>query len=135
MGYRKESTLYRLKFEKYDGLTVDVKSMSVGDLMDLSSSATSVESLEDIKASVDQSNKLLEVFAKHLVRWNLEDEDGKTVPASLEGIRSQEMPFVLDIIINWMNQIVKVNENLGQKQNTMPNLGSLTTETLNHPGK
>lgn len=134
MGYRKESTLYKLNFEKYDGLEVFVKSMSVGDLMDLSSMSEPMNA-EDIAASLDQSNRLLETFAKHLVKWNLEDEDGNTVTSDLEGIRSQEMSFVIEIILEWMNQVTKISENLGQRQNTLPNLGSLTTETLNHPGK
>lgn len=130
MGYRKQSTLYKLIFEKYDGFEVYVKSMSVGDLMELSSVADSVKA-EDLSQSMEQSNKMLETFANHLVKWNLEDEDGKEIPATLEGIKSQEMPFVIEIILEWMNQVAQVDENLVRRPNTMPNLASLPMETLN----
>lgn len=132
MGYRKQSTLYKLVFEKYDGLEVFVKSMSVGDLMELSSSSD-FANMEDLKASMEQSEKMLQTFANHLVKWNLETEDGKPVAANLKGIKTQELPFIVELILEWMNQVAKVDENLGLKQNTMRNLGSLPMETLNLP--
>lgn len=134
MGFKKEATLFKLVFEAYEGLEVYVKSLSVGELLDLTELTAEVSNLEDVKEVMAQSKSLMEVFAKNLVKWNLEDEDGTPVPATYEGIASQEFPFVLEIITTWMEQVAKVDENLEKKFSNTPSLDSLPMEVPQSPG-
>lgn len=124
MGYKREEKHYRLKFEdeEFEGLEVTARSLAVGDFLDI--------------MGIDQSNpdpaevsKLFEALGKGLVSWNLEDEDGP-VPATLEGVRSQEFGFVMAIIAAWLSAIADVDPKLRKTSSTSEITEYLPMETL-----
>jgi hypothetical protein len=76
--------------------------------------------------------QLLNGFAKALVSWNLEEEDGTPVPPTLEKVREQEFIFILPVVTAWMDAIAGVSADLGKDSGsgvTFPE-GSLPMETL-----
>ena len=104
MGYRRQRKVYKLVFADpdMDGLVVRVRSVSVGTFFAL--------------AKADQQDAiegLLDVFADALVDWNLEDDEGEPVPASLDGVRSQDVDFLMPIMRAWVDAIRQVPGPLG----------------------
>lgn len=126
MTFRKEPTAYKLVFEKYEGFEVVVKSLSIDSLLKLMALASDF----DESKGAEQTLELLSTFANCLIGWNLEDENGKPVPATLKGVRSQELTFIIEIITEWMNVLSKVSPNLEQNLNITQNLASLPMEGI-----
>lgn len=107
MGYVRDST-YKLVFPEFsddDGnaLEIRVKPLSVGKWL-----AVVNNDLEH--------EELLDLFTEHLAWWNLEqrDQDGKVapVPANREGVRSQDVMFILQLINMWADRIGNVSDPL-----------------------
>lgn len=112
MGYRRKPKVYNLKFqgEEFEGLEVRAKSVDVGRFITLNRLITGGKpDAED----VDSVTTLFEGFAEALLSWNLEDDDGKPVPATLEGLWLQDVDFGLEIIFAWVNAIGAVSAPLG----------------------
>jgi hypothetical protein len=112
MGYTRKPKIYNLVFgpeSDYDGLEVNVTSMPVGELMDIAELQEKAGG-DDLEAIT----KLLEQFASHLKGWNLEEEDGNPVPATFEGLRGQDLEFVLALISHWTEAIASVAQDLGK---------------------
>ena len=104
MGYRCQPTVYKLIFQEYEGLEVMARLVSVEELLKITGLALQMTTKPDDK----QVAELFGWFGKRLVSWNLEDEDGKPVPATLNGLLAQEMGFVLKIIQAWVRAITGV---------------------------
>ncbi len=107
MGFRKQPTVYKLRFEDEDfaGLEVTAKSLPLGEFLEFSKMSSGAQ---DPAQGTRQTEAMFAMFAKHLVSWNLEDEHGKPVPATYKGVITQEFGFVLDIIKAWMDAIASV---------------------------
>lgn len=105
MGYRRQPTVYRLVFKEYEGLEVTARSVSVEELLKITGVASQMTSRPDDK----QVGELFGFFASRLVSWNLEDEDGKPVPATLKGLMGEELGFMLNIIQAWVRAITGVS--------------------------
>lgn len=118
MGFKKESTVFKLEFEDpaYSGLEVKAKSVPTGDFLDLMDAASKMDltsktfSPNDLKAV----RVLIEGFAKALVSWNLEDDNDEPVPATFASVRDQELPFLLPIVTAWMDAVAGVSAELGK---------------------
>lgn len=58
----------------------------------------------------------VQLFIDHLVSWNLEngDDDGNTtpVPATAEGVKSQDAMFVNGLVGKWARKVVEVSRPL-----------------------
>jgi hypothetical protein len=52
-----------------------------------------------------------EVLAAHLLEWNVEDDDGRPVPATLDGVRSREPDEVMAIKQAWTDAMTTIPEN------------------------
>jgi hypothetical protein len=76
-GYRREKPVYKLIFadEEFDGLEVMAKSLPLGEFMELQK--LQARATEDPGAA----EKIVRTLGRVLVSWNLEDDDGKPVPA------------------------------------------------------
>lgn len=118
MGYKPKRTLYRLTFEDPDleGLEVVTRGVSVGGLKKFAEMYETVQALgldggADDQALKPEHIKLLDEFfgsfAKVLVSWNVEDDDGQPVPTTTEGLLSQELEFVMQVIESWMTGMVQ----------------------------
>lgn len=108
MGFVVNRKLIRLVFEgELEGLEVTVRPSSVlvyDEIAELSSQTfTSPPSRENLQALRDMYRK----FAAVLVSWNLEEtgEDGVAVPvpATLDGLLSQEPSFVNSVVTAWLD--------------------------------
>jgi hypothetical protein len=116
-GYRRQNTIYNLTFPEFEGLEVIVRGLSTGQMMQLWKAGGNAKS----KSKDDAANgteEMLKYFANALVGWNLEGEqaDGtwEKVPATLDGIKSQDLPFVLRIVEAWTDVMAGTEEDLGK---------------------
>lgn len=113
-GYRPNRKVYKLRFEDedMDGLVVRVRSTSVGSLLVVAGFIT----IDPDNLGPQDLAKLHELFAmlaSALVEWNVEDDDGVPVPATLDGIKSQDADFVMVIVRAWFEAISGVPAPLG----------------------
>lgn len=107
MGYRPERKIYRLSFEDHPGLEVRAKSVPLGEFLSISELA-GVNGRDVTRQDTAKVAELFSGFAGALVDWNLEDDGGTPVPATLEGLYSQDFDFALEIIVGWMESIAGV---------------------------
>jgi hypothetical protein len=103
-GFRRERTLFALKFEdpEFEGLEVMAKSMPLRDYF-------AIQKLQD-KADTDPeaAEELLRKLASVIVSWNLTDEDDQPVPPTYEGLAEQELSFVMPVFFAWMQAVASV---------------------------
>lgn len=106
MGYRKTPTIYTLASIKgEDGLIVRMKAIRVGRLRKL------MRVVSDDDSQIDE---MFELLLEGLVSWNLEDENGVPVPTTMEGLEDLEMPTVLGILTEWLENMTGPSEDLGK---------------------
>lgn len=115
MGYRREPKLYRLRFEdpSMEGFECLCRSVSIERFMAL----TGLAGGTDLARQAEGAMEMFGIFAEALVSWNLEDEDGEKVPATLEGVRAQDLDFMLPIIVAWQEAIAAVAPPLPSSSN------------------
>lgn len=121
MGFVR-NRIFKLVFEdpQMEGLEVRARSVPLRDILDLTKLAG-----QDLNALPDDerlavAEAMLGLFAKALVSWNIEDEDpdgGPNVPlpADLDGLKSLEVDFAMEIVYQWMEAIMGVIGPLGAK--------------------
>jgi hypothetical protein len=92
MGYRPQRKVYVLDFgERYQGLEVKVRAGTLGQLLQL-------QRLSGEDLTADQLDGLFRAFVVLLKEWNIEDDDGHPVPASIDGLYSLDPALAQDII-------------------------------------
>lgn len=105
-GYRKKATIFKLIFDdpELNGLEVKCKSVSMGKLMEF------VKLMEKKETNtLDEFEEICKMFSKVLVNWNLEDENGNSVPASYEGLMDQEPDFSMMLVLTWIDVMTNVS--------------------------
>jgi hypothetical protein len=110
MGYRQKRTYYNITFESSSdlaGLELRIRSMSTGQLMDLTEAGARLQGKTSGKVvdpeDLAAMDLMFDSFADALDSWNLEEEDtGAPVPADMAGVRAQEATFVMRLIDEWM---------------------------------
>lgn len=92
--YKPKRTIYKLDFSEtqYAGLEVTVRAGSIGDLLVLQEFADRDE------LTANEAKKMFAGFAALLISWNVVADDDKPVPATYEGVASQEADFIKAII-------------------------------------
>ncbi len=103
-GYRRPN--YRLTFEGSDmeGLEVVMRPMPLGHMLDLSEldNITSGGVTHVTPELRKQLTGMIDLFGEYLREWNLEDEAGEPVPASIEGFRVLDFPAQCAIILAYV---------------------------------
>lgn len=101
MGFKRKRKLYKLTFADpdMDGLQVTMHAIPVGVVLELQAASE----------KTDGNARLFEIMSEALVEWNLENEDGTPVPATKEGVMTQDMDFVMAIITSWTEAISGVS--------------------------
>lgn len=110
MGYKAPSPTYKLVFEGRDGLEVFVRSVSIAQLRDIRNSADGLKGGE--LSGFDDAIGLFQLFARKLKSWNLEDENDSPMPATLETILELDFGFASEILLAWVDAMVKVPDPL-----------------------
>ena len=114
MGYVRKRTLYRLVFsdEEFTGLEVVARAASVKTYQRIAQ-LTTRQAGKLTSDDLDDAEHLYREFAKVLVSWNLEEHEDPAdeasplvaVPATEDGLTAQDLPFVLAIILAWMEAV------------------------------
>ncbi|HZO70059.1 MAG TPA: hypothetical protein VFB74_34115 [Kribbellaceae bacterium] len=120
MGYVRDR-IYRLKFtddeycspETGDPLEVRVRPMSIG-VLDMVGELTELRERKLTAADIKRIFELFELFAEHLVSWNLEDDKGEPVPTTVDGVRAQDLDFGLMLMFAWLDAVTGVPAPLAQ---------------------
>jgi hypothetical protein len=117
MGYT-NTRIIRLRFPDRDGLIVRMRPMTMKTMRWFIRNGPALARLDGMKPSelTDEQAGLLdhmfEIFAEHLLTWNLEDEaeDGSraSVPANLDGVDTQEPAFIQEIMGHWQRACTEV---------------------------
>ena len=110
MGYKRNPKIYKLVFgddTDYAGLEVQVKTITMGQLLAMRSGTSGDEDKDNIRVSV-------ELLAERIVSWNLEDEKGQPVPPTLDAILEEDDDFIFAIINRWTDAVSGVKAPLQQ---------------------
>jgi len=114
MGYQARPKVYKLVFDddEYEGLVVRARSVKLGQILRLSR-LVGMDPANLRPEDTENFEQLFTMFADALVDWNLDDDDGEPVPATLEGIQGQDADFVMPIIKAWFVALAGVTGPLG----------------------
>lgn len=136
MGYRRPRKTYRLVFDdpEYAGLEVRMAGLSVGEFTRLTAALGPVsDDPAALAASASAgTGEVIAAFTRSIIEWNLEEDDGRPVPVTAEGVNGQDTGFVMTIIMAWMDAIAGVDPISRASANgggTAP-LGLVPMETL-----
>jgi hypothetical protein len=115
--FKREKKLYRLKFDPEDypdleGFECDATGTTLERFIEITVLATVLETPEG--RTPENVEKQYRLFARYLKAWNLDDDDDQPVPCTYEGLKSQELDFVLTIMKAWMAAIASVPGDLGK---------------------
>ena len=111
MGYIRKRPTYRLIFQdpELEGLEVVAKSASVEAYQRIAELSSRQFATHVSPEDLVEADNLFRAFAAVLVEWNLEEANAKgkvlPVPATYEGLKAQDLPFVMQIILAWMNAV------------------------------
>jgi hypothetical protein len=112
MGFRPEPTIYNIEFEgtSLDGLHVRASACTVGEYEHMLQLIVDANKQGNVSQDIlDGNDWLKQLFLNHLVSWDLEDYiTGEPIPATLEGIRTQERGVFSVILQGWQTAIVSV---------------------------
>jgi hypothetical protein len=102
MGYRPKKKIYDLKFEDpdMDGLEVKLRGLNTGQVLQADEART--------EGGDDRIHGLLRMYADQLVAWNIEDEDGKPLPMTIDAVLGLDLDFNMKIIDTWRMAIAGV---------------------------
>ena len=136
MGYKRPGKLHTLTWgegSELHGLQVVVRSLSIGALVQFAGLAAKITADGVTPAELaEAAPELFGAFAGRLAGWNLEDDTGP-VPATLEGVESQDLEFVVQIVLAWMEAVASVGNPLPDGSGPSPPPGpeaSLPMEPL-----
>lgn len=128
MGYRRKKTVMNLKFEEHDGLEVRVRALTIDELLEMTKTAQAVMGSDGkVKQEMVGTEDLEELFSRFsdaLLSWTLEEElvidsdEWTPVPTTLQGVKSQEVDFVMELIDVWMTAVAGVEAPLPAGSNS-----------------
>jgi hypothetical protein len=109
MGYKPNRKIYNLDFagSDFEGLTVSIRGLNTGQYMELFAAKTEAE-------AGGETNDLLTIMASRLVAWNVVDDNDMPVPATLDGIKTQDLDLNLAVVHAWTTAMAGVPAPLEQ---------------------
>lgn len=111
MGYRKVPTIYTLtEIKDEPGMVVRMKAIKVGKLRKL----MKVVSVDEDKMTPEMIDEIFKLLLEGLVSWNLEDETGREVPTTMDGIDELELTTVMNVLNEWLENMTGVDDDLGK---------------------
>lgn len=111
MGFRPQATLYKLRFTdpELSGLEATAESLTTDEFLTMQRLAAAATKTNAGADGIAAAEKLLDGFAANLVSWNLEDKDGKPVPATRKGVGAQKFDLIITMVMAWMEAIAGVD--------------------------
>ncbi|MEJ8671859.1 hypothetical protein WKI71_36500 [Streptomyces sp. MS1.AVA.1] len=90
MGYRPPRKIYNLDFTgtDYEGLEVSMRGLTVGEELEL----------DDLRGKDGGGRRVFEMLTGLLKSWNVEDDQSRPVPATFEGVCTQDAAMVTAIL-------------------------------------
>lgn len=109
MGFKRKRKIYKLDFggTEYEGLEVRLTGLTTGEYLEFIALSAKSE-------DANETEQMLKFFARHLISWNLEDDDGP-VPASFDGVKSNDLSMSMFVIEAWTDALVNVPEKTEKK--------------------
>jgi len=106
-GFRRKRKVYKLDFTgtEYEGLEVKVSGLTTGEFLDL----IRVTGSTGKEADSDATLEMLQMLAKHLISWNLLDEDEKPVPTTFDGMKTSDLALNMLIVDAWTTAVSGVS--------------------------
>lgn len=120
-GFRRKRKIYKLDFTgtDYEGLEVRVGSLTTGEFLELIQvSAPS----QDNSEGNNETERMLTFLAKHLISWNLLDEEDQAVPTTFAGLLTSDLELNQLIISAWIDAIGGVTAPLEKNSTAGENL-------------
>ncbi|MFD5564531.1 hypothetical protein [Kitasatospora griseola] len=114
MGYKPKKKGYRLRFEDpdMDGLVVDVRGLKTGPYLEFQAARATREA--GGTAAQGATELMLQMFADAIIEWNLDGDDDQPLPPTMDGLKTLDLDFTMDIINAWMDAINGVSAPLPQ---------------------
>lgn len=109
MGYRKVPVIYTLDVDKYEGLTVRMKGVSIGRMRRMVHLVDS-----DDESTLTFVDEMIDLIAYGLVSWTLEEEDGTPVEPCRAEVEELDFETLTAILQAWLNRITGVDDDLGK---------------------
>ncbi len=131
MGYRRELKRYVLKFEdeEFSGFECVCGSLSVDEFLELNALAGEMMSSNP---DVEEVGRLFNLLSEKIVRWNLEDDEGKPIAHGPEDLRAQDIDFIVAILMAWLDGMSVVPGPLPNDSSSGgTSLDAMTTELAN----
>ncbi|MFG2913360.1 hypothetical protein ACGF0D_10775 [Kitasatospora sp. NPDC048298] len=96
---------YRLVFQDADlaGLEVTARSLNTGQFLEFQ--AARLRQASGGAAAEPATQTMLQMLADAIVSWNAQDEDGRPIPPTMDGLCGLELDFNMAIISAWMDAI------------------------------
>lgn len=109
MGFKAKRKIFHLVFsdEDMEGLRVTIRSTSMENILlmaemdEMTPTALTKEDIAKLRSAFD-------IVSQSMVSWNLEDEDGVAIPATVASLLDQEPEFVMSIIKAWTRAMTQV---------------------------
>lgn len=110
--FKKSATQYKLTWGDgdYEGLEVMMRSLPIHQFLEFTEMASQVAENPQLQAKYTRMT--FTTFASALISWNLTDEFDEDVPATLNGVMTQELGFIFMIFTEWQKQMGGVSDPL-----------------------
>ena len=98
------------------GLEVRMRRASIDQVMQVSK-LMALRGKDDADLSAADLDRIGELFAlvgDRMIGWNLEDDDGAPIPATVEALRDQDPALVYAVISAWMEAVAGVSAPLAK---------------------
>lgn len=105
MGFKITPKGYRLKFStpEMDGFEVVARSLNTGKFLEFQ--AAQAQQAAGGEKAASATEQMLEMLAASLISWNAEDEEGQPIPTTMDGLKTLDLDFNMEIIRAWMDAI------------------------------
>jgi hypothetical protein len=115
-GYKPQRKLYRLDFSETEdaGLEITARGTSMAGMLELMDMADGIEELEQLDLEktppaqvAERMRAMFAPFARILVAWNVIGDDDEPVPASLDGLMTQDPDFIGRVLTAYISAMTQ----------------------------
>lgn len=114
MGFKVTRKVINLVFDDpgKEGLEIKAQSATIGEIITFVHLTDMVD--EEARKQANALTDLMDLFATRLISWNLEEEDGRPIAATRDGLYSLETDMATSIVLSWLEGVVGVSDPLSR---------------------